>query len=203
MIDRRERPSSIVRPQPDSSTAHPSTSPSCGQQPLHRPGGSSRSRQHRGSALSVLGWSLWDLFMGGTHCRHRRRSAAAAPPAARAGRSADRARRGAALAHARRFGATKANAAQVVDVHTFHREGAKSPVHLARPGHVGYVGCRIGPYRNGKGIISRVAVRVRSGCSRYSADGSSHLLEYEERSRRRDGRESIDQRVRRSLGNLT
>jgi peptide deformylase len=26
------------------------------------------------------GWSLWDLFMGGTHCRHRRRSAAAAPP---------------------------------------------------------------------------------------------------------------------------
>ena len=33
------------RPQPDSliSTAQPSTSPSCGQQPLHRPGGSSRS----------------------------------------------------------------------------------------------------------------------------------------------------------------
>jgi len=37
------------RPQPDSliSTAQPSTSPSCGQQPLHRPGGSSRSVRSR------------------------------------------------------------------------------------------------------------------------------------------------------------
>ena len=35
------------RPQPDFSTAQPSTSPSCGQQPLHRPGGSSRSVRSR------------------------------------------------------------------------------------------------------------------------------------------------------------
>ncbi len=43
---RPERPSSIVRPQPDSliSTAQPSTSPSCGQQP--RP---SRARAGNGS----------------------------------------------------------------------------------------------------------------------------------------------------------
>ena len=59
---RRERPSSIVRPESDSakriSPAQPSTSPSCGQQPLHRPGGSSRSssiagRSARGSLCVV------------------------------------------------------------------------------------------------------------------------------------------------------
>ena len=60
---RRERPSSSVRPQPDSSTAQPSTSPSCGQQPLHRPGGSSRSSSIAGRPFpfwgGLFGTCLW------------------------------------------------------------------------------------------------------------------------------------------------
>jgi len=48
IIGRPDRPSSIVAPtrnitKVESATAPPATSPSCGQQPLHRPGGPSRS----------------------------------------------------------------------------------------------------------------------------------------------------------------
>ena len=47
----------------NSSTAQPSTSPSCGQQPLHRPGGSSRSSSIAGRPFpfwgGLFGTCLW------------------------------------------------------------------------------------------------------------------------------------------------
>ena len=114
---RRERPSSIVRPQPDSSTAQPSTSPSCGQQPLHRPGGSSRSSSIAGRPFpfwgGLFGTCLWvpPIVAIGRSAAHGASGSVRSRVALSAGRSADRARRGAALAHARRFGATQVNGA--------------------------------------------------------------------------------------------
>src|SRR6202030_2461190 len=53
IVGRADRPSSIVHPEPEitkkeSATAPPATSPSCGQQPLHHPGGPSRSSRSVG-----------------------------------------------------------------------------------------------------------------------------------------------------------
>src|SRR5262249_4716481 len=82
--------------------------------------------------------------------------------------------------------------AQVVYVHTTHPKRAKNRVHFTGPGDVRFICGPITPYRNRKAVIRCVTVCVGSGRRRHSADGTTDLLEHEKRSRRRNGRESID-----------